>query len=122
MGSDAIDATGARDAVEFINIARDDALSYPVPTHRTYPSTVTERMESTIIPFIVKSTAVNDTIINVFNDRLGLPKGALAARHDVKEKSGSEGRVIRNPANGQHAQDKAVLGAHTDFGSLASQS
>ena len=78
-------------------------------------------MLDTIRPFIEKSTAVNDTIIDVLNDRLGLPKGALAKRHDVKEKSGSESRVIKNPPNQLYTADKAVLGAHTDFGSLVSR-
>ncbi|KZV62550.1 Clavaminate synthase-like protein [Peniophora sp. CONT] len=118
-GANATDATGSPDAIEFINVSRDDAISYPTPTHRTYPSTVNSRMLSTIRPFIKKSTAVNDTIIDVLNDRLGLPKGELAKRHDVREKSGSESRVIKNPANQTFSQDKAVLGAHTDFGSLS---
>ncbi|KZV62553.1 Clavaminate synthase-like protein [Peniophora sp. CONT] len=117
-GSTATDSTGAPDFVEFINISRDDALSYPVPTHRTYPSTVENRMFGTIKPFIEKSNEVNDTLIDVLNDRLGLPKGALAKRHDVREPSGSEGRAIRNPPNQAYTAEKAVLGSHTDFGSL----
>ncbi|VDC01153.1 unnamed protein product [Peniophora sp. CBMAI 1063] len=118
-GSTATDSSGAPDFVEFINISRDDALSYPTPTHRTYPSTVNARMQVTIRPFIEKSNEVNDTLIDVLNDRLGLPKGELARRHDVREKSGSEGRAIRNPPNMAYTAEKAVLGSHTDFGSLS---
>ena len=117
-GATATDASGAPDAVEFINISRDDALSYPTPTHRTYPSTVTSRMFSTVKPFIQKSTSINDTLIAVFNDKLGLPEGELAKRHDVGEKSGCEARAIRNAPNQVYSAEKAVLGAHTDFGSL----
>lgn len=75
-------------------------------------------MYSTVKPFIEKSNEVNDTLIDVLNDRLGLPKGALAKRHDVRENSGSEGRAIKNPPNQAYTADKAVLGSHTDFGSL----
>ena len=75
-------------------------------------------MLTAVRPFIEKSTEVNDTILDVLNDRLGLPKGELAKRHDVGEKSGCEARAIRNAPNQVYSAEKAVLGAHTDFGSL----
>ena len=75
-------------------------------------------MLTAVRPFIEKSTEVNDTILDVLNDRLSLPKGELAKRHDIHENSGSESRVIKNPPNQAYTAEKAVLGAHTDFGSL----
>ena len=102
-----------------MNVSKDDALAWPTRVHRAYPSTVEARMESTIRPFVQKSLAVNTTILDVLNDRLGLPKGALAARHPFEEPSGSEARTIKNPPrpNGM-SEAQAAIGAHTDFGSL----
>lgn len=116
-GSHAVDSTGMLDTVEFINVAKDDALAWPGQAHRAYPSTVNARMESTAIPFIKKSIEVTDTIINIFNDKLGLPEGALACRHSLKEYSCSESRCIKNPAG--VPVDRVGIGAHTDFGSLS---
>lgn len=77
-------------------------------------------MEGTIKPFVVKSLAVNETLMNVLNDRLGLPKGELSMRHTADEFSGSEARCIRKPPQGEISEEKAAIGAHTDFGSLVS--
>ena len=109
-----------KDTVEFINIAQDDVLAWPGFVHRTYPSAVNERMESTIIPFVKKSVAVNETVLGIFNAQLGLPEGTLSKFHRVEEPSGSEARCIKNPPKPeQPAQDlKVAIGAHTDFGSL----
>ena len=74
-------------------------------------------MESTIVPFIRKSLAVNTTLLNVFNTRLGLPEGAMSGRHSLEEYSGSEARCIRSPPKPEGASP-AAIGAHTDFGSL----
>lgn len=74
-------------------------------------------MERTIRPFILKSIEVNDTILNIFNDKLGLPVGELGKRHARDEWSGSESRCIRNPAN--MPRDLVAIGGHTDFGSLS---
>ena len=118
-GANATDETGALDTVEFINVSKDDALAWPGKVHREYPSTVNARMESTIRPFIEKSLAVNNTLLAVLNDRLGLPEGALGRRHPREEPSGSESRCIKNPPrpNGI-TEEQAAIGAHTDFGSL----
>ncbi|OBZ65469.1 1-aminocyclopropane-1-carboxylate oxidase [Grifola frondosa] len=98
-GANATDETGALDTVEFINVSKDDALGWPKPVHRVYPSTVNARMESTIIPFIRKSIDVNTTLLEIFNGLLGLP---------------------RNPPRPEGiSEKKAALGAHTDFGSLS---
>lgn len=73
-------------------------------------------MEGTVAPFIKKSLDVNDTLLNVFNDRLGLPPGTLAKKHPRDEWSGSESRVTKNPPT--PGETKVAIGSHTDFGSL----
>ncbi|KAF8890133.1 hypothetical protein BD779DRAFT_1518485 [Infundibulicybe gibba] len=117
-GANAVDATGQKDSVEFINVAKDDALAWPKQARRAYPSAVNARMESTIAPFVRKSLEVNMTLLNVFNDKLGLPAGTLAKKHPMEEFSGSEARCIRSPPN-PHIGQKQTLGSHTDFGSLS---
>ncbi|EEB90740.1 hypothetical protein MPER_11013, partial [Moniliophthora perniciosa FA553] len=116
-GANAVDASGVKDTVEFINIAKDDGFSWPKIARRAYPSTVNNRMDSTIVPFIKKSEKVNQTILEIFNTKLGLPAGELAKRHTKDEFSGSEARVIKNPSH--LPQDRIGIGAHTDFGSLS---
>ncbi|TBU22663.1 Clavaminate synthase-like protein [Dichomitus squalens] len=119
-GANATDENGALDTVEFINVAKDDALAWPGKVHREYPSTVNARMESTIKPFVQKSLEVNYTLLDVLNDRLGLPKGTLAKQHPLEEPSGSEARCIKNPPKpGGITEEQAAIGAHTDFGSLS---
>ena len=119
-GANATDATGALDTVEFINISKDDVLAWPGHAHRTYPPTVNARMTNTIAPFVRKSLAINETILNIFNAKLGLPEGALANLHIREEYSGSEARCIKNPPKPETSPSdiKAAIGAHTDFGSL----
>ncbi|CDO73427.1 hypothetical protein BN946_scf185013.g61 [Trametes cinnabarina] len=113
-GTIATDLNGTRDTVEFLNIAQDDALSWPCPTHRTYPSTVNARMDSIVVPFVKKSMAVNYTILGIFERLLGLAEGALARLHGSEGTCGSEARVVKTPPN----QSSAGIGAHTDFGTL----
>jgi len=118
-GANATDETGSKDTVEFINVSQDDALAWPKPVHRTYPSTVNVRMESTIVPFVRKSAEVNRTIMEILNDKLGLPAGTLPRRHLLEEHSGTEARCIKTPPRPEGmSEEKAALGAHTDFGSL----
>jgi isopenicillin N synthase-like dioxygenase len=116
-GASAVDATGEPDTVEFLNIAKDDALAWPKQAHRTYPRTAVARMESTIVPFVRKSLEVNNLIIEIFNERLSLPAGTLLSLHTEEEYSGSEARLIRNPAT--QSTTKRAIGSHTDFGSLS---
>ncbi|KAF5343657.1 hypothetical protein D9758_014697 [Tetrapyrgos nigripes] len=119
-GAHAVNADGTPDTVEFLNIAKDDVLSYPKPSRRTYPHTVNARMNSSIIPFVRKSVEINDTILRVFNDKLGLPEGRLDLLHTASgEFSGSETRVIKSPAQAGRPPDRMAIGAHTDFGSLS---
>ncbi|KLO18717.1 Clavaminate synthase-like protein [Schizopora paradoxa] len=130
-GANATDDAGNPDTVEFINVAKDDVLSFPAVTHRTYPDTVEVRMESTLKPFLTKSLEVTNKILEVFERQLGLPEGAFADRHKMLESSGSETRCIKNPAKRRPApnavtyeptaadEEKAALGAHTDFGSIS---
>ncbi|KAF8638394.1 hypothetical protein AX17_002237 [Amanita inopinata Kibby_2008] len=116
-GANAVDKTGELDTVEFINVAKDDALAWPNKARREYPQPVNARMESTITPFVRKSMEVNNTLLEVFNERLGLPPGELLKRHTIEEFSGSEARVIKNPAN--QNVNKQAIGSHTDFGTLS---
>ncbi|KAH9007220.1 Clavaminate synthase-like protein [Lactarius hatsudake] len=98
--SNVTDASGALDSAE-------------------YPRTVEERMDSAVRPFVRKSMEVNQTLIDVLNDRLGLPLGCLVELHGPEEHSGSEVRCIKKtPASTPEAPDKPAIGAHTDFGSL----
>jgi isopenicillin N synthase-like dioxygenase len=117
-GANAVDATGQPDTVEFINIAKDDALAWPKQARRAYPSSVNAHMAETVTPFVKKSVEINDTVLQIFNDRLGFPPDALKKRHSLAEYSGSETRVIKNPPSA-HTPTKVAIGAHTDFGSLS---
>jgi len=111
------------DTVEFINVSKDDALAYPQVVHRTYPSTVNSRMEDTIAPFVRKALEVNYVVLNIFNEKLGLPQGTLERLHSIGAHSGSEARCIRNPPPQiKEAAERPALGAHTDFGSLVGYS
>ncbi|CAA7263546.1 unnamed protein product [Cyclocybe aegerita] len=64
-----------------------------------YPSTVraNARMESTIGPFVRKSLEINNLLVEIFNEKLGLPPGVLMDQHKMEEFSGSETRITRNP-------------------------
>ena len=104
------------ETVQFMNVAKDDALAWPKIARRTYPATTNDRVESTIVPFVCKSLGVNVTLLNVFNDRLGLPEGELTKSQEL---SGIEARCIRNPPRPQDMrEEQRAIGAHTDFRSL----
>ena len=118
VGANAVDATGQLDTVEFLNVAKDDALAWPKQARRAYPRTANARMASTIIPFVRQSLEVNNTILEIFNDKLGLPAGSLLKRHLMEEFSGSETRITRN--NPTTDTEVIAIGSHTDFGSLVS--
>jgi len=116
-GANVTDQYGTLDTVEFLNIAKDDALAWPKTARRTYPAPVQGHMESTVTPFVRKSIAVNMTLLNVLNDRLGLPESTLAKKHSTEEFSGSEARCIKSLE--KMSEDHRAIGAHTDFGSLS---
>ncbi|TFK80130.1 Clavaminate synthase-like protein, partial [Polyporus arcularius HHB13444] len=116
-GVQVMDDHGTRDVTEFLNISKDDALAWPTPVHRTYPSTITSHMESAVKPFVRKALEINHFLIDVLNDKLGLPKGSLAAFHKAEEHSGCIARVIRAPPH-VGPDEKLFLTAHTDYGSL----
>ncbi|OBZ65453.1 hypothetical protein A0H81_14575 [Grifola frondosa] len=119
-GVRAVDEKSTNDTTEFINVSKDDALAWPKQAHRSYPSTVNARMESTVIPFVQKALAINQLLIDVLNDRLGLPKGALAKLHKAEEHSGCVARAIKAiPVSSSVSEGKLHLSAHTDFGSLS---
>lgn len=115
-GLNVVDETGRPDTIEFLNISQDDALAWPSQVHRAYPSTVTAAMSSTVVPFVRKSVEVNLTMLDVFNDRLGLPKGSMRTKHAPGEWSGSQARCTKSPP--QVTVEEKGIGAHTDFGSL----
>ncbi|GJE97272.1 clavaminate synthase-like protein [Phanerochaete sordida] len=119
QGANAVDESGQRDSVEFINVAADDARAFPGVAHRTYPRPVHARMADTVVPWTRGAAAVNAAVLAVFDARLGLAPGTLAARHDPAQHSGSESRVIRKPPTPEMRPEQAALGAHTDFGSLS---
>ena len=74
-GTNAVDEKGTLDITEFINVSKDDALAFPAVVHRTYPSSVVARMDSTIRPFVEKSVEINNTLINALNAKLGRKSG-----------------------------------------------
>jgi len=121
-GGNAVAANGEPDTTEFLNVAKDDALAWPnlvrrAPPSTSYPEPALAHMESTIVPFVKKSLEVNNLIIDIFNDKLGLGKGRLLEFHTNEEWSGSEARIIRN--NATPSTKKIAIGSHTDFGSLS---
>jgi isopenicillin N synthase-like dioxygenase len=75
-------------------------------------------MDLTIVPFVRKSLEVNDTLLSVFNEKLGLPRRALESRHTLEEFSGSEARCIKTAPLPEGTVQSKAIGAHTDFGSL----
>ncbi|KAI6008603.1 hypothetical protein EDC04DRAFT_2964511 [Pisolithus marmoratus] len=115
------DSTGRLpDMVKFWNIAKDDVLAFPDVVHRTYPPMVTPVIPSIVRPFVCKSLKVNNTILWIFTQQLGLPKGTLEELHSHGLPSGSEARVTRGPLMpGKDTADCPTIGAHTNFGSLA---
>ncbi|KAF8839135.1 Clavaminate synthase-like protein [Paxillus ammoniavirescens] len=118
-GACATDTSGQLDAVEFITVSKDDALAFPGVAHRTYPAPTAAAMLTAVVPFVRKALDVSDTILGIFNERLGLPEGTLDKLHDPEEYSGSEARVVRTPPQpGKATANRAALGAHTDFGSV----
>ncbi|KAH9848649.1 Clavaminate synthase-like protein [Lenzites betulinus] len=118
-GMQFMDNNGTRDITEFLNISKDDALAWPIPYHRTYPSTVERSMDSVVKPFVQKSLIINNFLIDVLNDKLGLPEGTLAGLHKPQESSGCTARCIRAPPAKPEQLGKNLLSAHTDFGSLS---
>ncbi|TBU40924.1 Clavaminate synthase-like protein [Dichomitus squalens] len=116
-GVQAIDERGTRDTAEFWNVSKDDALAWPRVIHRAYPSPVQARMTSTIRPFVEKSLEINVALLDVFTQKLGLPRGALADLHRTEEESGCLARCIRAPPRAG-PQEKLFIPAHTDYGSL----
>lgn len=117
-GANAVDPTGKPDSSEFLNVAKDDAIAWPQQARRSYPSTVNARMESTITPFVRKSLEVNTTLFQIFEEKLGLPAGAITERHKLEEFSGSEARLIRTSPSPSGKEPVVGIGAHSDFGSL----
>jgi isopenicillin N synthase-like dioxygenase len=123
-----VDAKGNLDTVEFMNIAKDDALAYPEPRQRTYPEAVNRNMH-TITEFVDKSDKVLKQLIAVLEPRVGVKPGTLQKLHanGPPHLSGSEARLIYKPftgapgalkeGTGEDGKPAAAIGSHTDFGS-----
>ncbi|KAF8905637.1 hypothetical protein CPB85DRAFT_1437291 [Mucidula mucida] len=95
------DLKGSKDNCEMINISKDDTLSYPDVAH----------------PFVTACMEANNTILGIFNDKLGLPSGTLERFHSSEEHSVSEARLIKVPPSKD--TESIAVGSHTDFGSLS---
>ncbi|GAA5873799.1 hypothetical protein JCM8547_005949 [Rhodosporidiobolus lusitaniae] len=127
-GANNVDAKGNLDTIQFINVAKDDALAYPEVRQRTYPRTVVERMD-TVTNFVRSSDNVLQKLMSVLEPRIGLPAGTFAKLHKEGDISGSESRCILKPAPGgkgyipegvgEDGNPAAAIGAHTDFGSFS---
>ncbi|KAF8901001.1 Clavaminate synthase-like protein [Gymnopilus junonius] len=116
-GATYTDVDGSTDVAEFINISKDDALTYPDVIHKVYPAPVNSHMKEVVRPFIqacLKSSAV---LMDVFNEKLQLPIGTLSELHRPEKECISEARCIRVPP--ALKDTKVALGAHTDFGSIS---
>ncbi|KAF9482462.1 Clavaminate synthase-like protein [Pholiota conissans] len=116
-GANAVNAAGEPDTADFLNVAKDDALAWPKVARRTYPDIANSNMNSTIVPFVRKSLEVNNLILEIFDEKLGLPSGTLLQQHKMDEHSASEARIIRNRST--PSTTKQAIGSHTDFGSLS---
>lgn len=88
--------------VQFWNIAKDDALTYPSISQRSYPPIINESMADPITPFVAQSDEVLKVILDALEPYVGLPKGELRKLHKngLPCLSGSEARIIYKPANG----------------------
>ena len=108
--------------IEFISIAKDDILAFPEIVHMKYPAPVENHMASTLKPFLHKALDVNNTIMSVFERKLGLASGSLLKLHTLENQSGSEARVLKTPAkltSSDADSPRIALIAHTDVGSLS---
>ncbi|KAF8997622.1 hypothetical protein BDQ17DRAFT_1508640 [Cyathus striatus] len=105
------DGMGGKVTVVYINIAKDDALSWPKIARRTYPDKVQYRMAFAVTPFVKKSLAVNNKLLEVLNDRIGLPAGALLQRHS---EDGFSSKIQKNPPEAGQS-----LGGFTNLGPLS---
>ncbi|PPQ77894.1 hypothetical protein CVT25_015381 [Psilocybe cyanescens] len=116
-GATYVDVDGNTDVSEFINVSKDDAMAYPRVVHRVYPAPVNIYMKDTIRPFIQTCLEESLILLDVFNDRLGLPKDTLLNLHDRTKHCISEARCIKVPAAPKDT--KIALGPHTDVGSVS---
>jgi len=118
-GLTTVDANGEKGTMEFFNVSKNDALVWPEHVHcPAYPELVERAIPTVVQPFVRKSLEVNQTILDIFSENLGLPEGYMSQLHPLDERSGCEARILRNPPMPYNVHKKA-LGAHTDFGSLS---
>ena len=117
MGATVIDEKGTRDSTETMDVAQDDILAYPAQVHHAYPPPIGAAMDTTVRPLVRKSMAVSFRILDVMDDKLGLPMGTLAGLSRPEERSGSTVRLIRAPP-ATSPSGQTFVSPHTDFGSL----
>lgn len=113
-GATYTDLDGSTDVAEFINVSKDDAMAYPNVAHKVYPSTINIHMKDVIRPFIESCLEETRVLLEIFNQKLGLPEGTLAELHRPTKECISESRCIKVPAAPKNT--KIALGQHTDFG------
>ena len=117
MGATVVDEKGTKDSTETMDVSQDDVLAYPAQIHQAYPATVGAAMDSTVRPFVRKSMDVSFHILDVMDEKLGLPRGTLAGLSRPEERSGSTLRLIRAPP-AISPSGQTFVSPHTDFGSL----
>ncbi|KAL0571091.1 hypothetical protein V5O48_010867, partial [Marasmius crinis-equi] len=69
-------------------------------------------MDSTVVPFIRKSSNINTTILNILHMKLGLLESELTKKHALNEFSGSEARTMNLKGM---LKERTVIGAHMEF-------
>ncbi|KAI9566314.1 hypothetical protein HD554DRAFT_2040326 [Boletus coccyginus] len=54
---------------------KNGALAFFNVGHRTYPAPTTTAIQTAVTPFVRMSLEINNTMLRILNDRLGLPEG-----------------------------------------------
>lgn len=114
FGAGIVDKQGNKDRNEFYNISKDDIfeVSDPLPA----PDVLTQP-RPLIKSWMQQCHAIVTLILDLLNDRLGLPPGILASMHRLHARSADQLRWVLAPP--QPSDDrKTAMGEHTDFGSV----
>ncbi|KAJ5246327.1 hypothetical protein N7468_001310 [Penicillium chermesinum] len=114
QGASIVDKAGNLDRNEFYNASKDDILgiSDPLPG-----PAVVQNSRGLLKSFMGGAHSIVTLLLNVLNDKLGLPEDTLANLHRQQAVSGDQVRWIKAPP--QPVDDRrTALGQHTDFGSV----